>query len=251
MNTNNADWQEVDKALLSGCLDQLLASPPFTKSPRQQDLLRYLVDRTVDGQAARLKGYKIGVEVFGRADDFDPAVDAIVRVEVARLRGKLQEYYSGPGRADPLYIDLPKGGYGIRFLTPPGPEMADTTARRHSRPLDDRPSLAVLPLANLSPEPGQDYFVDGITDSLIYGLSRLSGLFVISRQSSFAYRGSEKSSAAIGAELGVKYLLEGSVQRAGQRVRITVQLVEAASGARSGRSATKAMCRIFLSCRMM
>lgn len=233
MTINEKHRDMADQPLLDDCLSRMLSSPLFTKSPRQQDLLRYLVDQTLTGNAARLKGYSIGVEVFGRGDDFDPAVDAIVRVEVARLRTKLNEYYGSLGQSDTICIELPKGGYAVEFRrrdTPLSHASSSVSANRRTRLLEDNPSLAVLPMANLSPDPGLDYFVDGITDSLIFGLARLSGLFVISRQSSFAYRGAGKSSEAIGAELGVKYLLEGSVQRSGQRVRITVQLIEAATG---------------------
>lgn len=223
----------VEQGLLEDCLSRMLASPLFTKSPRQQDLLRYLVNQTMAGNAARLKGYCIGVEVFGRGADFDPAVDAIVRVEVARLRTRLREYYDSLGQSDEMRLDLPKGSYAVEFRRrDPHSSQAPSSISndRRSRLLDDKPSLAVLPLVNLSPDPGQDYFVDGITDSLIFGLARLSGLFVISRQSSFSYRGTEKSSETIGAELGVKYLLEGSMQRSGLRIRITAQLIEAGSG---------------------
>ena len=218
-------------ALAESYLGKVLSSPLFSASPRQQDLLRYLVDHSIAGRAERLKGYVIGVEVFGRGNDFDPATDAIVRVEVGRLRARLREYYQGDGQSDPVRFDLPKGSYvlHLRSVEPARP-VAPPRSAPASRLLEDKPSLAVLPLANLSAEPGQDYFADGIADSLIYGLGRLSGLFVISRQSSFAYRGSGKSSETIGVELGVKYLLEGSVQRAGQRVRVTVQLIEAATG---------------------
>jgi len=218
------------RTLAENCLGKVLASPIFSASPRQQDLLRYLVDHSVAGRAERLKGYVIGVEVFRRGADFDPATDAIVRVEVGRLRARLREYYQGDGHDDPLRFDLPKGSY-VLHLRPMEPEQPDAPPRSTpaSRLLEDKPSLAVLPLANLGAGPEQDYFADGITDSLIFELSRLSGLFVISRQSSFAYRNSAKPSGAIAGELGVKYLLEGSVQRHGSRVRVTAQLIEAGS----------------------
>lgn len=232
MATIPSDHGIETQALLDDCLSRMLAHPLFTKSPRQQDLLRYLVNQTVSGSAARLKGYAIGVEVFGRGTDFDPAVDAIVRVEVARLRTRLNDYYADAGLSDTLRIELPKGGYAVEFRRHDAATSQPAATQRRTRLLDDKPSLAVLPLANLGPDPGLDYFVDGITDSLIYGLGRISGLFVISRQSSFAYRGTQKSSETIGEELGVKYLLEGSVQRAGQQVRITTQLVAADTGER-------------------
>jgi hypothetical protein len=115
MTMNQPDRNMEMQGLLQDELSRMLASPLFTKSPRQQELLRYLIDQTMAGNAARLKGYSIGVEVFGRGTDFDPAVDAIVRVEVARLRTRLNEYYAGPGQSDALCIELPKGGYAVEF----------------------------------------------------------------------------------------------------------------------------------------
>jgi adenylate cyclase len=233
---------ESARVSVLACLEKILSSPVFARSKRQQRFLRYVVTQSLDGNTARLKGYAIGVEVFDRAPTFDPMLDAIVRVEAARLRAKLREYYEGEGRDDPLRIKLPKGAYAVHIeLREPRPAQAaqarsaPTAARAAEAHRDaatpDKPSLAVLPFANLSADPEQGYFADGITYGLITELSRLSGLFVISRHSSFAYRGMEKSAEEIGAELGVRYLLKGSVQRAGERVRITAQLIDSASGA--------------------
>ena len=98
-------------------------------------------------------------------------------------------------------------------------------------PLPDKPSIAVLPFDNLSGQPEETYFSDGITEDIITGLARFRSLFVIARNSSFAFRGKSIDLAEIGRRLGVAYLLEGSVRRAGDRVRITAQLIEAATGA--------------------
>jgi adenylate cyclase len=97
-------------------------------------------------------------------------------------------------------------------------------------PLPDMPSIAVLPFTNLSGDPQQEYFSDGISDQLINNLSRLPGLFVIARNSSFAYKGKATKESEIGKELGVKYLLEGSVHKEADQVRIGVELVDASSG---------------------
>src|SRR5437879_1993750 len=94
----------------------------------------------------------------------------------------------------------------------------------------DKPSVAVLPFENMSGDAGQEYFSDGITEDLITGLSKLSGLFVIARNSVFAYKGKALKPAQVSRELGVRYLLEGSVRKAGNRVRITAQLVDATTG---------------------
>lgn len=97
-------------------------------------------------------------------------------------------------------------------------------------PLPDRPSVAVLPFTNLSQDPAQEYFSDGVTEDLITGLSKVSGLFVIARNSAFTYKGRAVKVREVGRDLGVRYVLEGGVQRAGDRVRITAQLVDAATG---------------------
>jgi serine/threonine protein kinase/Tfp pilus assembly protein PilF len=97
--------------------------------------------------------------------------------------------------------------------------------------LPDRPSVAVLPFTNMSGDPEQDYFADGTVEDLVTALSRLRWLFVISRQSTQVYKGRSIDVRAVGRDLGVRYVLQGSVRKAGQRVRITAQLVETATGA--------------------
>jgi TolB-like protein len=96
--------------------------------------------------------------------------------------------------------------------------------------LPDKPSIAVLPFQNLSGDPGQDYFADGVVEDIITDLSRMRWLFVIARNSSFTYKGRPIDVKLVGRELGVRYLLEGSVRRAANRVRITTQLIDAALG---------------------
>jgi len=97
--------------------------------------------------------------------------------------------------------------------------------------LPEKPSIAVLPFTNLSGDPKEDYFSDGITEDIITELSRFSELFVIARNSSFTYKGKAVDVRQVGRELGVRYVLEGSIRRAGDRVRITAQLIDAATGA--------------------
>jgi adenylate cyclase len=106
------------------------------------------------------------------------------------------------------------------------------------RPLSDKPSLIVLPFTNMSRDAEQEYFSDGITDDLITDLSKVSGLFVIARNSAFVYKNKTFSVPHVCRELGVKFALEGSIRKAGNRVRVTAQLIDGSSGAISGRSAT-------------
>src|SRR5262249_29635787 len=96
--------------------------------------------------------------------------------------------------------------------------------------LEDGPSVAVLPFANMSGDPEQEYFVDGIVEDIITGLSRIRWLYVIARNSTFVYKGNAVDIKQVGRDLGVRYVLEGSLRKAGNRVRITAQLIEAVSG---------------------
>ena len=112
--------------------------------------------------------------------------------------------------------------------------VSDTGAARQrltpSLPLPDKPSIAVLPFENLSGDPEQEYFADGMVEEIITALSRIRWLFVIARNSSFTYKGQVVNVKQVGRELGVRYVLEGSVRKAGGRVRITAQLIDALSG---------------------
>jgi adenylate cyclase len=215
-------WTEDEHARIQAWLLRVCSHPLFVHSARQQSLLAFIVNETLAGRSHLLKGYTLGVEVFGRSSDFDPIADSIVRVEVTRLRSKLVEYYASDGREDEVMFELPKGGYApiIQLGRKPSENAI----------LDARPTLAVLPFANVSDDSAQSYFADGLSDDLITDLSKLSGLLVISRQSSFVYRNSGKRAEDIAAELGVRYLLVGSVRKAAGQVRISAQLVDAQTG---------------------
>src|SRR5688572_14386183 len=108
-------------------LERILASRCFQQAGRASDFLRFVVDETLAGNGQRLKGYTIGVEVFGRPADFDAQSDALVRVEAGRLRRRLVEYYAGEGRADPVRIELPRGTYAVEYRADRTAEQAFTT----------------------------------------------------------------------------------------------------------------------------
>jgi len=225
------NWQEPQSKAktetVKACLAKMLQTDIFARAERQKRLLAYLISQTLAGHCDRLKGYTIAIDVFDRSSDFDPTVEPIVRVEMARLRAKLREYYADEGRLDPVRIEIPKGAYSVRICDTADARLGGADAARK----EEKPSLAVLPFANMSDDPGQDYFVDGIVEDLTTDLSKLSGLVVISRQSAFAYKGTGKSAGDIARELGVRYLVEGSVRRAGHRVRIAAHLIDSATGA--------------------
>ncbi|NQZ54434.1 MAG: hypothetical protein HRT93_09310 [Piscirickettsiaceae bacterium] len=231
MDLSNTNWTKEQDIKVNECFAKILSSPMFAKAERQQRFLSYIMAETLEGRAEKLKGYSIGIEVFDRELSFDPAIDSIVRVEAVRLRSKLREYYDDEGRTDTVRFKLPKGRYAIQIEWQEEVLVQDHKFNTIAFPplIEDQPSLAVLPFANIGTDSTREYFADGISDSLISMLSRLSGLFIISKQSSFTYKGSKKSSKEIAAELGVRYLLEGSVQHAANQVRVTAQLIDTKS----------------------
>ena len=122
----------------------------------------------------------------------------------------------------------------VRYLSSPTPSTQplapSTQAAPAALPLPDKPSLVVLPFVNMSKDPEQEYFSDGLTEVLTGDLSKISSLFVIARNSAFTYKGKAVKVQDMGKEMGVRYVLEGSVQKAGQQVRIAAQLIDATTG---------------------
>jgi TolB-like protein/class 3 adenylate cyclase/rhodanese-related sulfurtransferase len=121
------------------------------------------------------------------------------------------------------------GGVAL-WLKPWEPREEPALEANMAFPLPDRPSIAVLPFNNMSEDQSQEYFADGMTEDLITDLSKISGLFVIARNSSFSYKGRQVKVREVAEELGVRYVLEGSVRRAGEQVRINAQLIDATTG---------------------
>ena len=161
----------------------------------------------------------------------------VVRISAGELRAALDDDWTSPRFIETVH----RRGY--RFVAAlendRGPELgasgnaatADGILVGHAPALPDRPSIVVLPFTNMSGEAEQDYFADGMVEEIITALSRMRWLFVIARNSSFAYRGRAVDVKQIGRELGVRYVLEGSVRKAGARVRLTGQLIDAPTGA--------------------
>jgi len=193
---------------------------PVALGQRAVVLLRILVERPGDLVS---KDTLIEAAWSGLAVE-----DSNLTVQIAALRRALGEEPGG-GR----WIEtLPRRGY--RFVGPVGIEDGNArpaaTPTKGLPPLPDRPSIAVLPFQNLSGDPEQECFADGMVEDIIIALSRVPWLFVIARNSSFTYKGRAVDVKQVGRELGVRYVLEGSVRKAGNRVRIAGQLIDAAAG---------------------
>jgi adenylate cyclase len=242
MADNISSWNEQEEGAIRGQLGTVLESALFAHAERLGRFLKFVVDETLDGRADRLNQYVIALDVFDRDETFDPSIDAIVRVEAGRLRSKLLEYYDELGRDDPIRIELPKRSYAATFRHQSGRDDARAAAdEEFGREVVSRdkatestkmtePTIAVLPFVNMSPDPDQEYFADGVTEDLITDLSKLPGITVISRHSTFTYKGTTVTVQQVCEELGANLVLEGSVRKVGDKVRITAQLIEGSSG---------------------
>ena len=275
-------WSESDQKAIREQLVRILNSGPFHQSQRRQRFLEYLVNETLAGRGERLKGYNVALEVFDRPETFDPTVDPLVRIEAARLREKLREYYGTDGQGDPIHIDLPKGTYTpqIEFRQPatPGTRLDRPDATTPDRPLDpskgsvasqprarkasfgvlaasiiavllvllagfsawrwwvpsaplsEKASIAVLPFESIGNDPKWDRFADGITEDIVTDLSHSKDLFVVARNSTEVYKDKPADVRSVGRDLGVHYVLEGSIQPLGDQIRVTAQLIDTRTG---------------------
>jgi serine/threonine-protein kinase len=188
-------------------LEQALSSPLFRNAERQSRFLRFVVDAALQSPEATIKEFEIAIAVYGRRTDYDPRTDPIVRVEAARLRARLREYYevTPPER---VRIDIPKGRYVPLFISV---EAVPAPAVRNL-------SIMVAPFRSLSPDPADQNFCDGLTEEVVHKLARESRLQVIT-QSAAAWLDKREG-------LKPRYLLEASVRRAGAEIRLTIHLME-------------------------
>jgi TolB-like protein/class 3 adenylate cyclase len=199
-----------------------------------------LTERTAAIPENRRIEFRIGINVgdiiIDEGDIYSDRVNVAVRVETLaspgaiclsdnayqQIKGKLALDVSDMGEQQLKNIPQPVRIYSIRL---------DGTAAHPVLTLPDKPSIAVLPFQNMSGDPEQDYFADGVVEEIITALSHFRQLFVIARNSSFTYKGRAVDVKQVGRELGVRYVLEGSVRKATNRLRITAQLIDAATGA--------------------
>ena len=222
-------WSESDQKAIREQLVRILNSGPFHQSRRRQRFLEYLVNETLAGRGERLKAYNVALGVFERPETFDPTVDNLVRIEAARLREKLREYYGTDGQDDLIHIDLPKGSYTpqIEFRHEGVPQLARRRAPPTQEPSSTVPAVAVLPFDDLSADQNLGYLGDGVAEDIITALSRFPDLVVVARTSSFAYKGKAVDVRQVGKDLGVGYVVEGSVRKDGDKLRIVAQLIDA------------------------
>jgi TolB-like protein len=201
----------LNTAVVSHHLDQALNSPLFRNAERQSRFLRFVVDAALQSPPAKIKEFDIAVAVYDRRADYDPRTDPIVRVEAARLRARLREYYevTPPER---VRIDIPKGQYVPQFIP------VETTA---SQTVSDV-SILVPPFRSLSPDPNDQSFCGGLTEEVVHKLAQDHRLRVITQSAAAWLEQRERPKP--------RYLLEASVRRAGVEIRVTLHLMELTCG---------------------
>ncbi|MGI9336523.1 MAG: AAA family ATPase [Gammaproteobacteria bacterium] len=248
-----AEVKGAEPAAVRAQLERVLASPGFARSPRMAALLRYVVERTLKGEAAYLKEYSIALDVFEREVDFDPQTNPVVRVQASKLRRLLSLYFLEEGRNDPLEIELPRGAYVPAWhvrseasaASEPSPqtlagEEVDANAApapetTNVHPETAEPTVAVLPFTVLGMQDSSaehDSFAEGLVEEVVTGLSGTHGLHVAARQLARHAARQQTDVRELGRELGVGFVLEGSLRAAGSTTRIVASLIEARRGVR-------------------
>jgi serine/threonine-protein kinase len=228
--SSRLDRTPLPEAAIREQMGRLLCSSQLAHSERLKRLLRFLVEEALAGRGALLKESRLGLDVFDRPpQSYDPAADPIVRVQAGRLRARLRSYYESHGSNDPILIDVPTGSYVPSFRSR-ADDVRTERGGRGSPKAATPPRLAILPFVNMSPDPNSEYFSDGLTEELINLLARDGRLRLIARTSSFQFKGAARDVREIGRQLGAARVLEGSVRKAGDRVRVTAQLINVDDG---------------------
>ena len=212
----------VDAVSCAAAMQRQMAARNRDQPKDRQLIFRmgvHVGDIIVDGDDILGDGVNIAARLEGIAEPGGVAVSGRVYEDVVN---KLDLTFEDLGLRELKNIARPVTVYAIAIETP--------TAERPKLALPDRPSVAVLAFENLSTDAEQEYFADGVTEDIITALSYVPWLFVIARNSSFSYKGLAVDVRKIGRELGVRYILEGSVRRGGNRLRVTGQLVDAETG---------------------
>ena len=181
------------------------------------------MDWALTGRAGKLKEYVLGRDVFDRGPSYDPRADSIVRVEARRLRTKLRHYYETHPTAK-VMIEFPSGSYVPLFRKLVPAAAADRAE------LPSGNNVAVLPFANLGPEPDQDFLCDGITEAILHKLATIPDLRVVARTSTYRFKGKTGDVRKIGQILQAGTVVEGSVRRFDDQLRVSALAIKTADG---------------------
>lgn len=190
-------------------LNHILSSPLFSRSVVLTNFLKFIVEETLNGKTEGLKEYTIAVNALGKPSDFNPQIDAIVRIHAGRLRRLLKEYYDDLGKFDTIKIEVVKGTYVPIFRTNFIPEKKSDVSigkmpNQFSRA---KLTLAVLPFRNLCPNGEYQFFADGFGEELTRTFSNFQDIAVVAHHSTRIYASNHADVRIIGSDLGVHYLI--------------------------------------------
>ena len=215
-------------------LDQILSSSLFSRSSVLSNFLKFIVEETLQGNTDRLKEYTIAVSALGRTSDFNPQTNAIVRIHAGRLRRLLNAYYEGPGITDAIKIEVAKGTYVPMFRTQVIKKPKPTTDTKiNNNPVAysrSKLTLAILPFRNLSSDDEYEFFVDGFGEELTRIFTTSEDISIVAHFSTLKYANNFEDIRIIGSDLGVHYVIIGSVKRSSKKIRVNVGLVETLNG---------------------
>lgn len=246
-------------------LELILNDAAFSASNRLKKFFRFIVEETLAGNAGQLKAYTIATTIFGRNKNFDSLYDPVVRVETAKLRNRLMEYYFSASSPGTIRIDVPKGGYvptfsrydpnqastgfakssSEEFAVVPNPEYEPEAVlepgleelspmQAHEKARKSSPyaqiSVALLPFINLSGNNLEDNFITGLTDEIMLALTRFEDMSIVSSYSTRNLNSAQENIYSLAEKLGVRFMLHGSVQCNNNIIRVRVELADANTG---------------------
>ncbi|MCX7548797.1 hypothetical protein OS188_12620 [Xanthomarina sp. F1114] len=213
-------------------LDSILSSDMFSRSSVLSNFLKFIVEETLEGNTEGLKEYTIAVNALGKPEDFNPQIDAIVRIHAGRLRRLLNEYYTKPETISTIKIEVIKGTYVPVFRTYPisKPKTEIKTVRNTKVFTRSKLTLAVIPFRNLCPDNDYKFFVDGFGEELTRLFSTFEDIAVIAHHSTRKYATNPEDIRVIGSDLGVHYIISGSVKRSSEKIWVNVELLKTMNG---------------------
>ncbi|MGB6034918.1 MAG: hypothetical protein WBG42_01530 [Cryomorphaceae bacterium] len=242
LELKNPISSETSKEGVMTELDHVLSSDVFSRSPVLSNFLRFIVSETLENRTEGLKEYTIAVSALGKPSDFNPQIDAIVRIHAGRLRRLLKEYYAEGGAGDPIIIEVIKGSYVPVFRANSYPEphldihpephleIAVSAERKPAQYSRSKLTLAILPFRNLCPNKEYQFFADGFGEELTRSFSHFQDIAVIAHHSTRKYSDAPDDVRSIGADLGAHYLIDGSIKRTPDQIIVNVGLIDTMSG---------------------
>lgn len=209
-------------------LQKITNSDDFINKPKMRKLLEYIITEYIEGRADQLKGYNIGIDVFEQGDNFDPDQNALVRINVGRLRRLLKLYYLEDGKNDSLKIEIPKGKY-IPFVTAIEVQTEEEVKVSNTTPqvrLEDKACVTILPFRNLSNNKDLEYFCFGFSQELSIQLSKYDDIKIMGSSVSFDNITYDQSFIDNLKEQNIRFAIQGDMKVMGNQAKISIHMTD-------------------------